>query len=71
MLWASMAIQGYRAYLIGPDDHITKCVEVRTDDEAVALRLAASLADRATVELWQGARKIARFEPKAARPSTH
>lgn len=55
---------GYYVYILGDDDHIVDRVEVITADDEEAKRLARQLvADRA-IELWQEARKIARFEPQ-------
>jgi hypothetical protein len=49
----------YRAYLVGPDDHILQCVEMVCADDAAAKEQAKTLADGYDIELWQEARKIA------------
>jgi hypothetical protein len=49
----------YRAYLVGPDDHILHCVGLVCDDDEAAKEQAKILADGHNVELWQETRKIA------------
>ena len=49
----------YRAYLVGPDDHILQCVEMVCADDDAAKEQAKTLADGYDIELWQEARKIA------------
>jgi hypothetical protein len=51
----------YRAYLIGRDGHIMHRVEILCDDDEAAKERALLLVDGHTVELWQGARKVATF----------
>ena len=58
-------MEGYRAHVIGSDGHIVNRVDILTDDEAEARRLAIRVVERLPVELWQGARMIHRFEPPA------
>ena len=53
----------YRAYLIGPDGHIVKRVELVCTDE-VAREQAKTLAEWHDVEFWQEARRIAEFRSK-------
>jgi hypothetical protein len=52
---------GYRAYIMGKDDHIVGAhvIKANTDDEAV--RLAKIYVDDGDVEVWQAARKVARL----------
>lgn len=54
---------GYYAYIIGDDGHITNRVHIFCDDDEEAKRRAKRLVDGHAVELWQQARKVARFEP--------
>ena len=54
-------MQEYRAYLIGPDGHFVKRVELVCADDEAAKEQAKSLADGHDVELWQEARRIAEF----------
>ena len=54
-------MQGYRAYLIGPDGHIVKRVELVCADDEAAKERAKTLADGHDVELWQEARRITEF----------
>lgn len=58
---------GYYAYNIGDDGHITNRVSILCKDDEEARRCARQLADGHAVELWQQARKIERFEPRARR----
>jgi hypothetical protein len=55
----------YRAYILGPDGHITKRIDLFCIDEQEAIRRARLLADHHPVELWDGARMVERFEPDA------
>ena len=50
---------GYRAYLVGPDDHILQCVELVCANDEAAKERAKTLADGYDIELWQEAGKIA------------
>jgi hypothetical protein len=56
-------MQGYYAFVIGEDGHITNRVEVICDDDEEAKRCARQMVDGHAIELWQGARMIASFEP--------
>jgi hypothetical protein len=51
----------YRAYIIGLDERIQSRVDLICDHEADAMAQAKQLVDGHDVELWQGARKVARF----------
>jgi hypothetical protein len=53
----------YRAYLVGDDGHF-EAVSLVCDDDADATEKAKRLVDGHDVELWQRARKIARFDRK-------
>jgi hypothetical protein len=53
-------MEEYRAYVIGPDGHITN----RCSDEKEARRLAKIAVDDHPVELWETDRFIERFEPE-------
>jgi hypothetical protein len=63
-------MQGYRAFIIGPDGHVTDRVDLLGLTEEEAKKRAKQLVDgspgdpreasRNAVELWQGSRKIAR-----------
>jgi hypothetical protein len=55
-------MQDYRAYILGPDDHVHDCVDLRCDDDGEAIRLAKQLVDGRDVKLWQLDRKIGTFE---------
>ena len=51
-------MQGYRAYIMGPDGHVQNRVDLRCHDDVEATRLAKQLVDGCDVELWQLDRKI-------------
>ena len=57
-------MHGYRAYIIGKDGRIQDRVEFQCDDESEAKELAKQLVDGHAIELWDQARKIARFDPE-------
>ncbi len=48
-------MQDYRAYIIGPDGHIKRRVDLICKDESAAQEQAKQLVDGHDVELWQGA----------------
>jgi hypothetical protein len=54
-------MQEYRAYMIAPDGHIVRRTEPICADDEAAQSEALRLMDGHDVELWQGARKLARF----------
>lgn len=51
----------YRAYVIGPDGHVSQRIELDCTDEPTARQKAERLVDGLDVELWQGTRRIATF----------
>ena len=53
----------YRAYVVGDDGHIIKSVDLDCIDDEVAKQEAQQLVERHVIELWDGTRRIARFEP--------
>jgi hypothetical protein len=53
----------FRAYILDSAGHIASRIEMACADEEDAKARARQLADGASVELWEGARRIARFEP--------
>jgi hypothetical protein len=55
-------MQGYRAYLIGPDGHVQKRVDLHCQDEAEAVSQAKQLVDGHDVELWRLDQKIETFK---------
>ena len=60
----------YKAYLIAPDGHHIKAVDLEcVDDDAAKIR-AEQMTDISNVELWEHARRIAKFGSKSGeRPS--
>jgi hypothetical protein len=56
----------YRAYVIGPNGHIARRIDLYCADEETAKERAKQLADREPIELWHGDQCIARFRPTQA-----
>ena len=54
----------YRVYIVGSDGHFYDAVPLECADDSEALEKAEQLVDGHDVELWQRARKIARFDCK-------
>ena len=55
----------YRAYLIAPDGHHIKAVDLECVDDDAAKKRAEQMADGTNVELWEHARRIAKFRSKS------
>ena len=51
-------MQGYRAFIMGPDGHVQNRVDLCCNDELEAIELAKQLVDGHDVELWQLDRRI-------------
>ena len=54
----------YRAYILTPDEHIVKAVDLDCPGDDAAKEAAKQLVDGHDVELWQGDRKIEAFKHK-------
>jgi hypothetical protein len=52
----------YRAYILTPDDHIAKAVDLFCPDDEAAKERAKQLVNGHDVELWQLGRKIETFK---------
>ena len=57
-------MKGYRAYILAWDGHIKNRVDLLCETEEDARERALALVYTEAVELWEGARRIDRFEPK-------
>jgi hypothetical protein len=55
----------YRAYLIARDGGHIKAVDIECIDDDAAKKRAAQMADGSNVELWEHARRIAKFDSKS------
>jgi hypothetical protein len=53
----------YRAYIIGPDGHIQRRIDLLCANDDVAKERAKAMVDGHALELWQEARKVAQFDP--------
>jgi hypothetical protein len=51
----------YRAYIIGTDGRFMRAIELVCPDDEKAIEYARQLMDGHDVELWQGDRRIDRF----------
>jgi hypothetical protein len=60
-------MEEYKAYLLGPDGHVFRRIDLVCRDENAAKERAQQLAEHSGVELWQGERKIAEFQALAIR----
>ena len=54
----------YRAYLIARDGHHIKAVDLDCVDDDAAKKRAEQMVDGHNVELWEHARRIAKFDGK-------
>ncbi|TGN90918.1 hypothetical protein EOW77_0003535 [Bradyrhizobium yuanmingense] len=61
-------MQEYKAYIVDKGGHITERIDLICEDEDVARGRAKQLVDGHAVELWQGNRKIDRFDPPPGGP---
>jgi hypothetical protein len=57
-------MNGYYAFVIGEDGHITNRIEIICENDEEAKRCARQLVDGDTIELWQEARMIETFDPE-------
>lgn len=55
----------YRAYLIARDGHHIKAVDLECVDDDAAKKRAEQMANCTNVELWEHARRIAKFASKS------
>jgi len=55
----------YTAYLIARDGHDIKAVDLECVDDDAAKKRAEQMADVSNVELWEHARRIAKFDSKS------
>ena len=54
----------YRAYIIGRDGHFEKAIDLDCADDEAAEQSARPLVDGHDAELWQGGRRLAKFDGK-------
>ena len=52
------------AFIIGPDGHVTDRVDLPGLTEEEAKKRTRQLVGDHAVELWEGSRKIERYEPQ-------
>jgi hypothetical protein len=56
-------MNGYYAFVIGEDGHVTKRIEIICENDEEAKSRARQLVDGHAIELWQEARMIETFDP--------
>jgi len=61
---------GYRLYLLDGVGHIRGFAELECLDDEHAVAVAEERGVHATMELWEGARLVRRFEPPDHHPET-
>ena len=54
---------GYCVYILSDDDHIISRTDIFCDNDDAAREKAKKMVAGYAIELWQGARKIAKFVP--------
>jgi hypothetical protein len=52
----------YRAYIVGPDGHIQRRIDLFCADDDEAKERAKAMVDGHAIELWQEARKVVQFD---------
>jgi hypothetical protein len=52
----------YRVYVIGIDGHFIKAINLDCADDKAAFEAAKQFIDGHDLELWQGDRKVTKFE---------
>jgi hypothetical protein len=55
-------MEGYRAYVMGPDGHILNRIDLICEDDDAAKEQAKDFVDGHDIELWYLDRKIAEFK---------
>ena len=59
-----MPMQEYRPFVIGPDGHVISRIDLLCASEEDAGKRVRQLVRGEAVELWEGTRRIERFEPQ-------
>ena len=58
-------MHGYRAFIVDPSGHVKDRVEFFCANDDEAKERAKQLVDGHAIELWDGTRQIAKFEPNS------
>ena len=56
----------YRLYFFDARDHISRALDIECRDDGEAIAHVGEHPHPFAIELWQGARRIERFEPSEA-----
>ena len=62
-------MEHYRVYIIGPDGHFIRAIDLSCADDDAAIESARQLIDGHDLELWQRDRRLARFDAKSDNPA--
>jgi hypothetical protein len=54
-------MKAYQVYILSADDHITSRKDISCEDDETAEKQAEQMVNDHGVELWQEARKIAKY----------
>ncbi len=57
----------YRAYVIGPDNHIRAAKMIEAEDDESAVKAAGPMVDGHAVEVWDRGRFVVRLDPPTKR----
>jgi hypothetical protein len=52
---------GYRAFIIGPDGHVTNRIEFQSPDDRAAMEQAEAFVDGHDVEVWLEERRVGKI----------
>jgi hypothetical protein len=56
-------VTDYRLYFLNAEGRIRHAVEIQCEDDEAATKLVQQHADGRAMELWQGARCVAKYDP--------
>ena len=56
-------MHSYRAFVLDEDGHVFRRIDLECQNDEVAKHQAELLVDGHAIELWDGTRKLAKFEP--------
>lgn len=58
------AMKTYRAFVLTPEGVVIQAIDLACETEEDAKTRVADLVTRLPIELWDGPRRVARFDPK-------
>ncbi len=60
--WGMSDVRHYRLYFLDRKDHIRHALSLECESDVAALQLVEEHKNSGRLELWQGARQVARFD---------